>query len=336
MIDQSKKTKCSAFITEQVDADTINKQFIEAPMNAARQPAICTGLDLLAFLSTLPDALIASEQRELERLSRVSNVQNDARIERLKTSIARTQDISSNANQGKARIERALVSLSESCYVFHGVVSDVDLKPLQGLTVRIVAQGSENTNRSLSSTTNADGYFSIPLDSSKTAASKKTTLDSSVKLSERMAELFTHVNAPAGAATDNNPHSDNASAAATDQKEVLAQVEILNANKNVIYQDPSPLVVNAGTAYREYVIAEATVCSQPPQGATQPETEPEPGRYLGNSSKLEIHNLQNIKKNCQIDEITPGHRVPFATQKEATDAGYDFCAYCFGKSKSKH
>ena len=58
-------------------------------------------------------------------------------------------------------------------------------------------------------------------------------------------------------------------------------------------------------------------------------------RYLGNASTRELHDLKNEKKSCRIDSIRFDHATNFKTVKEATEAGYDFCAFCFGKEKSK-
>jgi hypothetical protein len=56
-------------------------------------------------------------------------------------------------------------------------------------------------------------------------------------------------------------------------------------------------------------------------------------RLLGNSHARELHDLENVKKQCQIDEIKPDHRVYFRSEREAVAAGYDYCRYCFGKKK---
>ena len=45
--------------------------------------------------------------------------------------------------------------------------------------------------------------------------------------------------------------------------------------------------------------------------------------------------MTKVTSRCRIDEIRPDHRVYFNTQREAQAAGYDYCAYCFGKEKSK-
>lgn len=56
-------------------------------------------------------------------------------------------------------------------------------------------------------------------------------------------------------------------------------------------------------------------------------------RYLGNTNKYEVHDLDNEKTNCQIDEIIKaGHDKPFNSLSEAKAAGYDNCAYCIGNS----
>jgi hypothetical protein len=58
-------------------------------------------------------------------------------------------------------------------------------------------------------------------------------------------------------------------------------------------------------------------------------------RFLGNSHLRELHDLENTKRRCNIEKIRPDHRVYFKTEEEAEAAGYDYCAYCFGKEKSK-
>jgi hypothetical protein len=56
-------------------------------------------------------------------------------------------------------------------------------------------------------------------------------------------------------------------------------------------------------------------------------------RYLGNKNKKEVHDLDNEKTLCQIDEILKaGNAVPFNTLDEANRAGYDNCKWCIGGS----
>ena len=59
-------------------------------------------------------------------------------------------------------------------------------------------------------------------------------------------------------------------------------------------------------------------------------------RYLGNSSKREVHDLdqeETSPSGCQIDEvIRAGHERPFVALSTAHAAGYDNCAKCLGSS----
>ena len=259
MSNSSDKSSRSSFFSDGLSAGSVQKEFIEAPLAAARQPAMTTGLDLLAFMSAMPDIFLASEQRELQRLARTSDNKNDPRIERLKVSIERATELSNTASLGKTRIDRAIIAASTEDNVFHGFVSDTNLKPREKLTVRISAirdgdNGDDKDTKSLSTTTDADGYFSISLGKERNDHRKSGTYESTVKLSEQMAERIASVNAKAKTATA--AASNSRGAAATNTNEVLARVEILDANKNIIRQDDSPLVVNAGTAYREYVLAD--------------------------------------------------------------------------------
>jgi hypothetical protein len=253
MATQSRNSNESPFIRDGQSADAIRKEFIETPMKAAQQPAIATGLDLLAFMSMLPDAFLASEERELKRLGRTSDDKNDPRIERLKISVARAVEMRDTGRQGKARIDRAIVAASNEDNVFHGFVSDTNLKPREKLTVRISAfRDGEKDGNSLSAITNADGYFSILLSKEKTYTRKSGLNETTVNLSEQIAERLASVNAKAKA--DTAAASDTQSAAAANTNQTRARVEILDANNKVLHQDESPLVVNAGSAYREYVI----------------------------------------------------------------------------------
>lgn len=56
-------------------------------------------------------------------------------------------------------------------------------------------------------------------------------------------------------------------------------------------------------------------------------------RYLGNTNTLELHDTQNEKANCELDEILAEHRRWYDTAAEAkADASYDNCYWCIGSS----
>ena len=62
-------------------------------------------------------------------------------------------------------------------------------------------------------------------------------------------------------------------------------------------------------------------------------------RFVGNTNKLEVHDLDNEQtgaNECQIDEIiSAGHAVTFSPDSlaEAQSQGYDSCAHCIGGSR---
>ena len=58
-------------------------------------------------------------------------------------------------------------------------------------------------------------------------------------------------------------------------------------------------------------------------------------RYLANKSpsKREVHDLDNEKTQCQIDEIIrAGNDKPYSSLSTARSDGYDNCAHCIGGS----
>ena len=54
-------------------------------------------------------------------------------------------------------------------------------------------------------------------------------------------------------------------------------------------------------------------------------------QYLGNTNKMEVHDLENENKNCQIDEIIRAeHDRPFNSLSSAHGAGFNDCSWCLG------
>ncbi len=57
-------------------------------------------------------------------------------------------------------------------------------------------------------------------------------------------------------------------------------------------------------------------------------------RYCGNTHKKEVHDLDNEKEDCKIDNIIEsGHSIPFETLGQARKLNYDECDFCIGPSK---
>ena len=69
--------------------------------------------------------------------------------------------------------------------------------------------------------------------------------------------------------------------------------------------------------------------------ATPISSRPSNKRYLGNTNTTEVHDLQNEKPQCQIDEIIQHrHAVVFSpdTVEQAHSEGYDNGHFCIGGS----
>jgi len=58
-------------------------------------------------------------------------------------------------------------------------------------------------------------------------------------------------------------------------------------------------------------------------------------KFIGNTNKNEVHDLDNEKTSCQIDKIKLDHIVTFVSDSlsEAHSQGFDNCAHCIGQSK---
>jgi hypothetical protein len=68
--------------------------------------------------------------------------------------------------------------------------------------------------------------------------------------------------------------------------------------------------------------------------ATSVSTRPDE-RFLGNTNKMEVHDLHAETTNCQIDEIIGnGHAVVFSpdTLTQAKSERYDPCDHCLSGS----
>jgi len=52
-------------------------------------------------------------------------------------------------------------------------------------------------------------------------------------------------------------------------------------------------------------------------------------QFCGNKLKKEVHDLDQEKPECQINEILyAGNEVPFKKLSDAFRSGYDSCPYC--------
>ena len=316
---QSRDTGNAKILADDISADAQREEFLKPQSEAAIQGAVGSALELFSFMSALPDAFVASQQREAKRLMK-SGRDMDPRIEALKASIEEAEKLRSAARSGQARIDRALAALSEPDEIFHGFVSDTELQFQKGYTVRLVGAGRTGAKSELSARTGADGYFNITLATKKEPGGFSAANAAQVILAAELSELFSMASRPAAAAA--GVAATGATAPSANTETAQASVEILDPNGQLFHQDPVPVILNSGSIYREYVVD-----SKGSQSGTQ--------RYAGNPATRELHDTERLTKRCHFDAIKPDARVYFDSTAAAEKAGYDYCAFCFGKTKSK-
>jgi hypothetical protein len=240
MATQSNRREFPSFFADTKSAETLRRQFIEAPLEAAGQSALGSGIELGNLFSMLPAAFVASQERELKRVLS-SGIENDPRVAALESSIEQAGVLQMMAQRGQVRIERALVAVANKDHVFHGFVSDADLAPLKGLTVRLT--GSKATrSKTLSTTTDDDGYFSIAL-GTKSNMQDSGAKASKISLAQRISDLMAGPGIePISTPLESVPNED------------ASQVEILKKGK-LAHSDPVLVARDQGSVYREYVIS---------------------------------------------------------------------------------
>ena len=237
MATTSKKTGFPEFFADTESADNLRQQFIEGQAKAATQSAIGAGLELANLFSVLPGAFVASQQRELDRIKQ-QKVPNDPRIASLELSIEQAGVLQVTAQSSSVRVQRALGAVASGDAVFHGFVSDAQLAPLAGVTVRVT--GVKGAGRSLSTTTDDEGYFSIPLGKKSDQWAKSGVKGSRL---DRIASFMASRSAAPDSGAEKSAVGEG------------AHVEILKKGKPV-YSDPASLAVDRGSVYREYVVDE--------------------------------------------------------------------------------
>lgn len=240
MATRSRKSAFPDFFGDMGAPEGVRREFIEAPMDAARASALQSLMELAGLLTALPGAFVSSEQRELDRL-RATRGDNDPRVEALQASIDRAGALRATAARGEARFKSALAALADREVAFHGFVSTPDLAPLAGLTVRLARSESGQVS---SATTDADGYFRISLATGRDAQ-RRNSERKPADMAERVAEIFGRMNQPTKPASRATENENGPGEHAT--------IEI-TAEGKVVHRDPAPIPLARGVVYREYVI----------------------------------------------------------------------------------
>lgn len=148
------------FFADGTSAETIRRQFIDRPMEAAQRPALATASELLSLMAAIPRALVRSQQQELSRV-KAAGGEDDPRVAQLQASLDQLARLGETATLGESRVQRLSVALSRPGDMFHGFVSDSSFMPAGGLTVRLTRGQDIVYGEPVA--TKSDGYFLMPL-----------------------------------------------------------------------------------------------------------------------------------------------------------------------------
>lgn len=254
----------------------------------------------------------------------------------------------------KERLTRSVCDgVDKNAFGLAGKVVDVKSKTgLPGLTVKIALtlNGAEQ-NVAAESDNYGDFFFSFSLEHAVLAKSKQSSLlivvlfgtDTVVYREQRALEpkagAVEHLTIAiecSGKLKDVLDHGEQLAASLEgDAKLVEARAANLDAAYSVFQSLSETTLAQLRRLKKELSVAPPQTVSecQIPGGSAASVVEKMP--LLGNSHVRELHDLNNVKKQCQIDGIAADHRVYFRSEREAVKAGYDYCAYCFGRNKSK-
>ena len=253
----------------------------------------------------------ANLQREEARLAQKLGAEHP-RVLALKQKREANGAIERDLELGLSRARTPAVFPEANAWTLHGHVRNAARKGVAGMTIALFDERKQWIEEAGHACTDADGYFRLTVKADKTI--KRDTDVAAAKTAAAPGATF-------GATIDGSLRG------------IYIHVTDKQGHKRYIDNDSLAPKLDE-VVYREIVIEDDGCECVPPGG--KPDDKPEKeGRYLGNLNNHELHDMNNAKPGCQIDEIKPARRQYFGTQKEALEAGFDFCAYCFGKSKSK-
>ncbi|MDY6979976.1 MAG: hypothetical protein SV201_08850 [Pseudomonadota bacterium] len=262
------------------------------------------GLQILRDMQSLSRVLAS---RELRRLKNKLGEEHP-RVRDLQRGLKRTAASLQDAEKTRDDINRKVPETEPGETLMHGKIKDELGKGVTGLSV-VLHDQSGNELEIDNVRTDKTGYFSTKISSEVMEQAKNTDWTFSVRRDDGIV-IYSH---------ENNIK--------------LAPEKNLLINAVVSRDKLRPVEVNERL-------------KQPFNSQTKARRKPVPVNIdalkskgyviLGNKRSREIHDLGNIQKGCQIDEIAMSNRMPFKSEKDAVEKGYDYCAYCFGPEKSKH
>lgn len=247
----------------------------------------------------------AKETQQIRKLNRIREKYgaDDPRNDVLKMKLSQNERMVGELKREEIRMQTVVPEVDPHSWVVYGYVRNQKLQPLAGLILGLYQADNTFLEQIGTVTTDKQGYFEFRYKSRKISTSDSTgTLDTRLEKLAIKSLRKQRITSP-----------------------VAVCIHVMDKDKKRLYLDKRSLIPRAGAVdYRDIVIPARI--SQVSEKIT---------RYLGNSNTRELHDLNNEKTGCRISSIRFDHKVDFAGKEDAVKAGYDYCAYCFGKEKSK-
>ncbi|MES9852191.1 MAG: hypothetical protein ABW170_10200 [Candidatus Thiodiazotropha sp. L084R] len=274
---------------------------LEAFIAGSGQRADTLRADGFAALSNVKRAKLVQTRYEYARL-----VERHGEDDKLTSCVARKMSIEHGllvaSRSERARIEAPKIERSEETWQLHGYLRNKDGFARSRYTVGLYADAEGIEAPIVTAKTNSAGYFqlnlALPQQKPEPVPAKDSTAKNKPQVADRLSRHQTRYLGAQGGGKQALPFMD----------------------PRVLY--PAPGVIN----YRDLIVhSEGDTGSQCNFAS----------RLVGNSASRELHDTDNEKKGCRLAAIRPDHRVSFQDEAQAEKIGYDFCAYCFGKGRSK-
>lgn len=248
-----------------------------------------------------------------------------------------------NSRMERDRVNVTAVERQDGAWLLHGYVRTRDGLAISKATVALYPDADGNETALIETRSDSKGYFRLVLP----RAVKKGESDAREAAAEEASQ-------PGGGLEINrgglnvNTNAEALDAQRTDTVETQPQRLANGIRINASIRDnfvKEPVYVGARPNGGELTMVKTPLYPAPSMIAYRDIVLPRTGQggeacqlrtqFLGNSGTRELHNLTNEKPGCQIEEMRPDHRVYFANEAEARRLGYDLCAYCYGKAKSR-
>jgi hypothetical protein len=248
--------------------------------------------DSLLRLQRVRSARTKNQEREKLRLTEKLGGEHP-RVMVLQAKIDTNYEVTRNLNLESVRARTEVPRVESDDWLVHGRVMSEQGQPVTGMKAALYDSSGCPIETCGSEITDKTGYFNLTI--KNVGKSTRTPAEIKKKKVDEAREANTTV----------NDNADDCEDKATANKNREAFVYVLDRSDVILHRDKRPLAIAPGQVqYLEIVLDDADV-----DRPTQPKT-----RYLGNSSSRELHDLNNQKPACQIDEIRVDHRINFKTQ----------------------